>query len=182
MKLFGFAGFSGAGKTTLLEGVTQCLVGQGLRVSLIKHAHHAFDIDHPGKDSWRHREAGCSEVLLASSKRVALMRELRGDPEPCLSELLPMLAPCDLVLIEGYKFAEIPKIEVRRQACPAPLLHCNDPWIVAIASDESSATELPVFGLDEHRRIAEFICNHDIDRRLSRTSSCTDGTSPARIG
>lgn len=182
MKQFGFAGFSGAGKTTLLEGVTQHLVGLGLRVSLIKHAHHAFDIDHPGKDSWRHRQAGCSEVLLASTNRVALMRELRGDPEPGLGELVAMLAPCDLVLIEGYKYAEIPKIEVRRQACPAPLLHGVDPWIIAVATDEATATELPVFGLDEHRRIAEFICGHAASGRPPSHTNCSNGTSAARIG
>ena len=110
MKVFGFAGFSGSGKTTLLEKVIPLLVARGLNVSLIKHAHHNVDIDKPGKDSYRHREAGCSEVMLVSSTRWALMHELRNEPEPSLEEQLARFSPCDLILVEGYKENAIPKI------------------------------------------------------------------------
>src|SRR5215831_1746767 len=108
MKVIGIAGFSGSGKTTLIEKVIPELVGLGLRVSLVKHAHHEFDVDHPGKDSFRHRHAGCTEVMVVSSKRWALMHELRGAGEPGLQEQLKRLSPCDLVLVEGYKTAAIP--------------------------------------------------------------------------
>lgn len=168
MKVFGFAGFSGAGKTTLIERVVPCLVNGGLRVSLIKHAHHEFDIDRPGKDSWRHRRAGCSDVLVVSPQRVALMRELRGAPEPDLDRLVRMLAPCDLVLIEGYKHAPLPKIEVRRAARPAPALHHTDPWVVAVASDGIEDTHLRTFALEEHEAIAAFICRYLALARPSR--------------
>lgn len=160
MKVFGFTGYSGAGKTTLIERIIPCLANEGLRVSLIKHAHHTFDIDQPGKDSWRHRQAGCGEVLVASQKRVALMRELRGAPEPDLDDLVKMLAPCDLVLVEGYKHAPLPKIEVRRAARPAAALHPTDPWVVAVASDCDEETHLRTFDLDEHEAIAGFICRY----------------------
>lgn len=172
MKIFGFAGFSGAGKTTLIEGIIPSLVGRGLRVSLIKHAHHDFDIDHPGKDSWRHRRAGCGEVLVASRKRIALMTELRDAPEPPLTELLGRLAPCELVLVEGYKHAAIPKIEVRRAARITPTLHDADPWVVAVASDRPVDTRLPTFWLDDHAAIAEFVCRHlGLRRRKARPAT-----------
>lgn len=174
MKIFGFAGFSGAGKTTLLEGIIPCLVKRGLCVSLIKHAHHDFDIDQPGKDSWRHRNAGCGEVMVASRNRIALMTELWDAPEPPLTELLVRLAPCDLVLVEGYKHATIPKIEVRRTARIAPTLHDFDPWIVAVASDRPVNTPLPTFGLDDHAAIAAFICRYlGLRRRKARPSAAT---------
>lgn len=172
MKIFGFAGFSGAGKTTLIEGIVPCLVERGLRVSLIKHAHHDFDIDQPGKDSWRHRRAGCAEVMVASRNRIALMTELRDAPEPPLTELLGRLAPCDLVLVEGYKHAAIPKIEVRRAARITPTLHDSDAWVVAVASDRPVDTGLPTFGLDEHAGIADFICRHlGLRRRKTQPSA-----------
>src|SRR5689334_19178400 len=121
MKILGIAGYSGSGKTTLIEKVVPVLVREGLRVSLIKHAHHEFDVDQPGKDSYRHRHAGCSEVLVSSSKRWAVMHELRGAAEPVLPDLLKKLSPCDVVLVEGYKSEAIPKIEVhRRAASPSP--------------------------------------------------------------
>lgn len=174
MKIFGFAGFSGAGKTTLIEGIVPCLVERGLRVSLIKHAHHDFDIDQPGKDSWRHRRAGCTEVMVASRHRIALMTELREAPEPPLTELLGRLAPCDLVLVEGYKHAAIPKIEVRRAARVTPMLHDSDPWVVAVASDRPVDTRLPAFGLDDHAAIADFICRHlGLRRRKARTAAAS---------
>lgn len=157
MRLFGFAGFSGSGKTTLIEKLIPRFVARGLRVSLIKHAHHAFDVDQPGKDSYRHRAAGCGEVLVTSSRRWALMHELRGAPEPALAELIERLSPCDLVLIEGFKREAIPKIEVYRRAnAGADLIFPHDPHIVAIATDAALDTRLPVFGLDEVERIADF--------------------------
>src|SRR5215213_8245313 len=131
MKIIGIAGFSGSGKTTLIEKVVPLLVAEGLRVSLIKHAHHEFDVDQPGKDSYRHRHAGASEVLVSSSKRWALMHELRGASEPTLEEQLKQLSPCDLVLVEGYKTAPIPKVEVHRRANTTPLLYPDDEHVVA---------------------------------------------------
>jgi len=135
MRVFGFAGWSGSGKTTLIEQVVPRLVARGIRVSLIKHAHHRFDVDRPGKDSYRHRHAGCSEVLITSRERWALMHELRGGRELTLAESLARLSPCDLVLIEGYKAAPIPKLEIWRPAAGKPLLYPRDPHIVAIATD-----------------------------------------------
>jgi molybdopterin-guanine dinucleotide biosynthesis adapter protein len=149
MKVIGLAGWSGAGKTTLLTRVIPHFLGQGLRVSVIKHAHHKFDVDTPGKDSWRHREAGAEEVLVSSGARWALMHELRGDREPTLPELLAKLSPVDLVLVEGYKTDHHRKIEVYRAANGKPLLFPNDPAIVGIASDVEVATSLPMVHLDD---------------------------------
>ena len=160
MKIIGIAGYSGSGKTTLIEKVIPLLVREGLRVSLIKHAHHEFDIDHPGKDSYRHRHAGCTEVLVSSSRRWALMHELRGAPEPTLQEQLKQLSPCDLVIVEGYKSEPIPKIEVHRRSGHTPLLYPEDPNVVAIATDEPLDTKLPQFGLDDAAGIARFIAQH----------------------
>ena len=160
MKIIGIAGFSGSGKTTLIEKVIPLLVADGLRVSLIKHAHHEFDVDHPGKDSWRHRHAGCTEVLVSSSKRWALMHELRGAAEPSLQEQLRQLAPCDLVIVEGYKTEPIPKIEVHRHLNDSPLLFTEDPHIVAVATDEPLATTLPQFALEDAQGVARFIIQH----------------------
>jgi molybdopterin-guanine dinucleotide biosynthesis protein B len=157
MRAFGFAGFSGAGKTTLIERLIPRLVAAGLRVSLIKHAHHRFDIDKPGKDSWRHREAGASEVLIASDQRWALMHELRGDPEPDLQTLLQRFAPCDLVLVEGYKRARIPKLEVHRPELGKPLLSPQDPDILALASDVPMDCALPQFRLNDYDAITAFV-------------------------
>jgi molybdopterin-guanine dinucleotide biosynthesis protein B len=157
MKVFGFAGYSGSGKTTLIEQLIPRFVGRGMRVSLIKHAHHTFDIDQPGKDSYRHRHAGASEVLVTSSRRWVLMHELRGAPEPSFDEQMKHLSPCDLVLVEGFKFAPIPKLEVWRAATGEALLHPNDPHIVAVASDEKVATKLPLLDLNDADAIAAFI-------------------------
>ena len=157
MKVIGIAGYSGSGKTTLIEKLVPLLVREGLRVSLIKHAHHAFDVDRPGKDSYRHREAGCMEVLVSSSQRWALMHELRGAPEPTLQEQLKHLSPCDLVIVEGYKGEPIPKIEVHRAAAMAPLLHATDRHVVAIATDEPLETSLPQLPLDDVAAIAAFL-------------------------
>jgi molybdopterin-guanine dinucleotide biosynthesis protein B len=160
MKVFGFAGWSGSGKTTLIESLIPRFVAQGLRVSLIKHAHHAFDIDRPGKDSYRHREAGCQEVVVCSAKRWVLMHESRGEPEPTLDEMIARMSPCDLLLVEGYKFHPIPKLEVCRHANGKPLLHPEDPYIVAIATDRPIASTLPQFALNDHDAIAEFVLVH----------------------
>jgi molybdopterin-guanine dinucleotide biosynthesis protein B len=157
MKVFGFAGFSGSGKTTLIEALIPRFVMEGLRVSLIKHAHHEFDIDRPGKDSYRHREAGATEVMLASAKRWVLMHELRSETEPELPQLLARFAPCDLVLVEGFKRQPIPKLEIHRAAASKPLLFRHDAHIVAVATDEPLETDLPQFGLEDYDPIAEFI-------------------------
>lgn len=160
MKVFGFAGWSGSGKTTLIEKLIPRFVDAGLRVSLVKHAHHAFDVDQPGKDSYRHRHAGAAEVLVTSSRRWVLMHELRGAAEPPFDEALRRLSPCDLVLVEGFKRAAIPKLEVWRRATGEPLLHPNDSHIVALASDSKVETRLPLLELDDDAQIASFILAH----------------------
>ena len=160
MKTFGFAGWSGSGKTTLIEKLIPRFVSRGLRVSLIKHAHHTFDVDHPGKDSYRHRQAGTSEILVTSSRRWVLMHELRGAHEPAFDEQVKRLSPCDLLLVEGFKFAPIPKLEVWRAETGEPLLHPNDPHIVAVASDAAVETKLPFLNLNDHAAIEAFIVKH----------------------
>ena len=160
MKTIGFAGWSGSGKTTLIEKLIPLLVKRGLRVSLIKHAHHTFDVDHPGKDSYRHRQAGAAEVLVTSSRRWVLMHELRGEQEPLFEEQVKRLSPCDLLIVEGFKFAPIPKLEVWRAVTGEALLHPNDPHIVAVASDAKVDTKLPLLDLNDHAGIAEFIVKH----------------------
>jgi molybdopterin-guanine dinucleotide biosynthesis protein B len=160
MKIFGIAGYSGSGKTTLIEKLIPLFTGDGLRVSLIKHAHHSFDIDHPGKDSYRHRRAGCSEVLVTSKQRWALMHELRGAREPTMGEMIKLIAPCDLLLIEGYKREPLDKLEVYRSTLGEPLLFPQDPHIVAIAGDQRVDAELPQFSIDDVSAIAAFICRH----------------------
>ena len=160
MKIFGFAGYSGSGKTTLIEQLIPLFTRRGLTVSLIKHAHHAFDIDQPGKDSYRHRHAGCTEVLITSSRRWALMHELRGAPEPPLSEQVKHLSPCDLLLVEGYKQERIPKLEVYRAVVGEPLIHPHDEDVVAIASDTPVETSLLQLDLNAPEPIAQFILEH----------------------
>jgi molybdopterin-guanine dinucleotide biosynthesis protein B len=160
MRIFGLAGWSGSGKTTLLTALIPELVARGLSVSTIKHAHHEFDVDKPGKDSWLHRAAGAREVLVASSRRWALMHELRDAAEPSLDELTARMSPVDLLLVEGFKFHPHPKIEVYRPAVGKPYLHPDDPHIVAIASDETVSVPLPLLPLDEPTVIANFILAH----------------------
>lgn len=160
MRIFGFAGYSGSGKTTLIEQLIPRFVQRGLRVSLIKHAHHQFDIDKPGKDSYRHREAGASEVLITSEQRWVLMHESRNEPEPSLHEQLRRFSPCDLVLVEGYKRAPMHKLEVHRPALGKPLLHPEDPNIVAVATDAPIDTRLPLLDLNRPDDIAGFIIVH----------------------
>jgi molybdopterin-guanine dinucleotide biosynthesis protein B len=157
MKVIGLAGWSGAGKTTLLTRLIPHLLEEGLRVSVIKHAHHNFDVDIPGKDSRRHREAGASEVLVSSERRWALVHELRGAAELRLPELLMKLSPVDLVVVEGFKREPHRKIEVHRAANGKPLLFPNDPGIVGIASDISVETRLPTVHLDDIPSIAGMI-------------------------
>src|SRR4051794_4311757 len=149
MKVIGLAGWSGAGKTTLLTRAIPQLQKQGLRVSVIKHAHHAFDVDVPGKDSWLHRQAGAAEVLVSSTQRWALMHELRGADEPKLPELLARLSRVDLVIVEGFKREPHRKIEVHRAANGKPVLFPDDPGIVGIATDAKLETQLPVAHLDD---------------------------------
>ena len=158
MKVFGFAGWSGSGKTTLIERLIPLLTARGLEVSLVKHAHHAFDIDAPGKDSYRHRHAGCREVLVSSSARWAHVHELRGQPEQTLQQLIDRVSPCDLLLVEGFKREAVPKIEIFRQANAKPALHPSDPHVVAIAADCQFDTALPQFHLDDASGIAGFVC------------------------
>ena len=160
MKIFGFAGWSGSGKTTLIEKLIPRFVQRGLRVSLIKHAHHTFDVDQPGKDSYRHRHAGASEVLVTSSRRWVLMHELRGAHEPAFDEQLKRLSACDLLLVEGFKFAPIPKLEVWRAETGEGMLHPNDPHIVALATDSKVESKLPVFDLNDDAAIASFITEY----------------------
>jgi len=160
MNIIGLAGYSGSGKTTLIEKLIPLLTQRGPKVSLIKRAHHAFDVDTPGKDSYRHRQAGCTEILVTSSQRWVLMHELRGRPEPGFAELIKHISPCDLLLVEGFKHEHIPKIEVFRAEVGEPLLYPNDGNIVAIASDQRLQTKLPQFDLNDAGNIADFILNY----------------------
>jgi len=162
MRIIGLAGWSGAGKTTLLARLIPALIARGLAVSTIKHAHHAFDLDQPGKDSHTHRAAGATEVLVSSAKRWALMHELRGEAEPGLAELMRKLAPVDLVIVEGFKRGPHPKIEVYRAAVGKPPLHPDDRRIVAVASDTPLAAPLPVIPLDAIERIVEVMLAHAV--------------------
>ncbi len=164
-KVFGFAGWSGSGKTTLIERVIAHLSGRGLRVSLIKHAHHEFDVDQPGKDSYRHRTAGASEVIVSSANRWAMMHELRGEPELTLRQAIKHFSPCDLVLVEGFKRESIPKLEVWRAEVGKALLFPNDKNIVALATDGPLPIEVQEpnfcrYGLAQVGEIADFALHH----------------------
>jgi molybdopterin-guanine dinucleotide biosynthesis adapter protein len=161
MRIIGLAGWSGSGKTTLLTKVLPRLVGRGLKVSTIKHAHHNFDLDKPGKDSHAHRMAGATEVLVGSSSRWAIVHELRQESEPTLAALLAKASPVDLVLIEGYKRERHPKLEVHRAAISKPLLHPDDSAIVAIASDVPlPQARVPRVDLDDIEAIADVLLRH----------------------
>ena len=157
MNVIGIAGWSGAGKTTLLTRVIPCLTARGLRVSTIKHAHHGFDIDQPGKDSHTHRMAGATEVLVSSANRWALIHELRGNREWTLDALLEKLSPVDLVLVEGFKTQAHPKLEVFRAVVKKPPLHPEDENIVAIASDKPLEARVPVVSLDDIEAISDIL-------------------------
>lgn len=160
MKIFGVTGWKNSGKTGLMERLITEFTARGLTVSSIKHAHHSFDIDHPGRDSYRHRDAGARQVLLASRNRWALMHELRDEDEPSLGDLLKQLSPVDLVLIEGYKRDRHPKIEAHRKETGQPLIAPEDQTIVAVASDASVAIDRPVLDLNDTAAIANFIAQH----------------------
>jgi molybdopterin-guanine dinucleotide biosynthesis protein MobB len=157
MKLYGVVGWKNAGKTGLMERLVTEITGRGVTVSTVKHAHHSFDVDHPGKDSHRHRIAGATEVLLSSRKRFALMHEMRGEDEWPLSALLAKLSPVDLVLIEGYKRDSHPKIEAHRAETGNPLIAPEDPTVRAVASDVPLDLNRPVFDLNDTGAIADFI-------------------------
>lgn len=157
MRVYGVVGWKNAGKTGLMERLVTEITGRGITVSTVKHAHHSFDVDHPGKDSFRHRAAGASEVLLSSRNRVALMQELRAEDEPTLAQLLTRLSAVDLILVEGYKRDAHPKVEAHRAQTGNPLIAPDDPTVRAIASDVSLDGDRPVFDLDDTVAIANFI-------------------------
>ena len=171
MKIFGLAGWSGSGKTTLLTHLLPALVGAGVRVSTLKHAHHEFDVDQPGKDSYAHREAGATEVMVASANRWALMHELRGAAEPSVEQLVAHMTDVDLLLIEGFKRHAHDKMEVFRRALGKPLLCTDDARIVAVASDGPvPEARVPVLDLARPMAIAEFIVRHcGLARRATGT-------------
>ena len=161
MKIFGLAGWSGSGKTTLLVRLIPALVARGITVSTIKHAHHGFDVDQPGKDSFEHRRAGAHEVMVSSANRFALMHELRGTPEPSVEELVARMTPVDLLVIEGFKRHEHDKLEVHRPALGKSLLAAEDPRVVAVASDaEIPGLAVPRLDMNDVAAIADFVIDH----------------------
>ena len=174
MKIFGFAGYSGAGKTTLIEQLIPRFVAGGLTVSLIKHTHHNFDLDRSGKDSFRHREAGATEVMLVCDQRWVLMHELRGRPEPSFENQISNISPCDLLLVEGFKETPIPKLEVHRPENDKPFIWPQNPSVVAVAMPKTAALpadcRLPRLDLDDHDAIAAFILDY-LDRQDPPVSS-----------
>jgi molybdopterin-guanine dinucleotide biosynthesis protein B len=163
MRIIGLAGWSGSGKTTLITKVLPRLIARGCRVSTLKHAHHGFDLDQPGKDSFMHRTAGATEVVVSSSKRFAILHELRSEPEWNLAGLLSKLAPVDLVLVEGFKREAFPKLEIHRAENEKPLLHPDDPLIVAVAADTAlPQATVPVIDLNDIERIADVLLEHAV--------------------
>lgn len=157
MKVIGFIGYSNTGKTTLIEKLIPLFIARGLKVSTVKNAHHGFDMDRPGKDSYRYREAGSAQVLIATSERWALLTEVRGGPAP-LEDLIAQLAPCDLVLVEGFKSeGQFPRIEVRRATSSEPPIFPHDANVIAVAADRAVAAALPVLDLNDAAKIAAFI-------------------------
>jgi molybdopterin-guanine dinucleotide biosynthesis protein B len=161
MKIFGLAGWSGSGKTTLMVSLLPELVGRGLTVSTVKHAHHNFEIDRPGKDSYEHREAGATEVMITGGRRWALMHEIREKAEPSVGDLMSHMTPVDLLLIEGFKNDEHPKMEIYRSATGKPLICRQDPKIVAVASDEIlGGLDIPQLDLNDVPAIADFIIEY----------------------
>jgi molybdopterin-guanine dinucleotide biosynthesis adapter protein len=158
MRIIGLAGWSGSGKTTLITKLLPRLIARGCRVSTLKHAHHGFDLDQPGKDSFMHRVAGATEVVISSAKRFAILHELREEPEWDLPDLLDKLSPVDIVLVEGFKREKVPKLEVYRAANGKPLLHPDDDWIVAVAADgELPQASVPVIPLDDIEKIVDVV-------------------------
>ncbi len=168
MRVFGLAAWSGSGKTTLLVKLIPALVSRGLTVSTVKHAHHAFDLDQPGKDSWRHREAGATEVMVASGTRWALQHELHQEPEPDFETLVCHMTPVDLLLVEGFKRHDHPKLEIVRPSLGKPPLHPTDPWIAALAIVEPlpeamrMACALPIFDANDIEGVAGFVLDRAV--------------------
>ena len=174
MKIFGLAGWSGSGKTTLMVRLLPVLIARGVSVSTMKHAHHAFDIDRPGKDSWQHRMAGATEVMVASANRWALMHELRGAPEPGLDLLLTRLSPVDLVIVEGFKAWPVTKIEIFRHAVGKPPLHPDDKHILGIASDTPFPNSgRPVVSLDDLDAVVALMldCSEPVEAAIARVQA-----------
>lgn len=159
-KIIGFAGYSGSGKTTLLEKIIPLLIAKDLKIAVIKHAHHDFDIDKPGKDTYRHRQAGAGEVMIISAHRWALMHELHGEIEPTLEDLCSRFSPCDLILAEGYKHAAIPKLEVHRSETGCEHLYPYDPRIIAVITDNKELLPLPTLDIDAPDKVAAFILDY----------------------
>jgi molybdopterin-guanine dinucleotide biosynthesis protein B len=158
-KVLGIVGWSGSGKTTLLTKLIPVLVARGLKIATLKHAHHAFDVDQPGKDSYEHRKAGASEVIVSSARRWAQMHEVGEGTEPTLADHLQRLSPCDLVLIEGYKNERHPKLEVFRASVGKSALYPDDPRIVAVASDQPlTGVSVPVVDLNDIAAVADLVC------------------------
>lgn len=180
MKVVGLCGWSGSGKTTLLEQLIARMRLAGQRVSVVKHAHHDFDIDRPGKDSWRHREAGAFEVVIASSRRLAKLREYEVQGEPTVHQLIAELYDCDWVFVEGFKHADILKLEIWREATGKPVQYPVDPFVVAVVTDAASSlphpTNLPRLDLDDPDAVVEFLL-HSAARHEYR--SPFDDESPA---
>lgn len=172
MNVIGFCGYSGSGKTTLVELLIARLRAAGKRVSVVKHAHHGFDIDHEGKDSWRHRKAGAFEVVVASNRRLAKVREFETVAAPSVDLLIAELEPCDWVLVEGFKNAALPKIEIWRAATGKPVLYPHDPHVVAVATDDPSQlpepTGLPLLDLNDADEIADFLLGAPVRFRYRR--------------
>jgi molybdopterin-guanine dinucleotide biosynthesis protein B len=163
MRIIGLAGWSGSGKTTLITKVLPRLIARGHRVSTVKHAHHGFDLDQPGKDSFMHRAAGATEVAISSARRFAILHELRDEAEWDLPDLLAKLSPVDLVLVEGFKRDAFPKLEIHRAANGKPLLHPDDPHIIAIAADTPlPQAKVPVIDLNDIEKIADILLKHAV--------------------
>ena len=184
MKVIGFSGYSGSGKTTLVEKLIARLKLAGQRVSVVKHAHHTFDIDHEGKDSWRHREAGAFEVVIASDRRLAKIREFEVHAAPSVHQLINELYDCDWVLVEGFKHAALPKIEIWRASTGQPAQYPDDPFVVAVCTDAPALlpqpTGLPVLDLNNADAVAEFLLSHP--GRYEYTSPFADETADAHAG
>jgi len=163
MRIIGLAGWSGSGKTTLIKKLIPCLIARGLKVSTLKHAHHGFDLDQPGKDSFFHRAAGATEVIISSARRFAILHELRDEPEWDLPDLVAKMSPVDLVLVEGYKRDAFPKLEIHRAANGKPLIYPEDPHVVAIAADVAvPAAKVPVVDLNDIEAIAEMLLTYAV--------------------
>ena len=174
MRVLGIVGWSGSGKTSLIVRLVPLLVARGLRIATLKHAHHAFDVDQPGKDSYQHRQAGAQEVIICSARRWVQMHELGDAPEPTLAQLLRRLSPCDLALVEGFKTERHPKLEVHREAAGKPLLYPDDSQIVAVASDQAlPAAPVPVVDLADIEGIALLVTRlaEPLDVLLARLES-----------